>query len=37
MCSDQGWVAAERLIVAGTPLHVDLGQLFAQLDTPSQP
>jgi Uma2 family endonuclease len=35
MCLAQGWVAAERLEVAGTPIHVELSQLFAQLDTPS--
>jgi Uma2 family endonuclease len=35
MCRRSGWVAAERLEVADTPIHVSLDQLFAQLDTPS--
>jgi Uma2 family endonuclease len=35
MCLDKGWVAAERLEVAGTPIYVDLSQIFAQLQTPS--
>ncbi len=35
MCSESGWVAAERLEVAGTPIYVDLNQIFSQLDTPS--
>jgi hypothetical protein len=35
MCLDKGWVAAERLEVAGTPIYVDLSHIFAQLETPS--
>jgi Uma2 family endonuclease len=35
MCLEQGWVAAERLEVGGTPIYVDLSQVFSQLDTPS--
>jgi Uma2 family endonuclease len=31
MCSGTDWVAAEELRVAGTPLHVNLPALFAQL------
>jgi len=34
MCLDSGWVAAERLEVAGTPMYVDLNTLFSQIDTP---
>jgi Uma2 family endonuclease len=36
MCLESGWVAAERLEVADTPIYVDLSQLFSQLNTPSQ-
>jgi len=35
MCVAQGWVAAERLEVAGTPIYVDLPQIFTQIGTPS--
>jgi len=35
MCLKEGWVPADRLTVAGTPIYVELTQLFAQLDTPS--
>jgi Uma2 family endonuclease len=35
MCLSSGWVAAERLEVAGTPIHVSLDQLFAQLEASS--
>jgi len=35
MCVESGWVAAKRLEVAGTPIFVDLSQIFSQLDTPS--
>jgi len=35
MCLQSVWVAAERLEVAGTPIYVDLVQLFAQIETPS--
>jgi len=35
MCFDTEWVAAERLEVSGTPIHVHLNQLFAQIDIPS--
>jgi Uma2 family endonuclease len=33
MCLAKGWVAADRLEVVGTPIHVELSQLFARLDT----
>jgi Uma2 family endonuclease len=32
MCSGAEWVAAERLEVAGTPIHVALDALFGQLE-----
>ncbi len=32
MCSGDTWVGAERLTVAGTPIFVELGELFARLD-----
>jgi Uma2 family endonuclease len=35
MCSGMDWVGAERLEVAGTPIHVDLQQLFAQIQGPA--
>jgi Uma2 family endonuclease len=35
MYVDNGWVTAEQLEVAGTPIHVDLIQLFTQIDTPT--
>jgi Uma2 family endonuclease len=35
MCLQSRWVAAERLEVAGTPIYVDLPQLFAQINIPS--
>jgi Uma2 family endonuclease len=35
MCLSQGWVPAARLEVAGTPIFVDLTELFAQLGAPS--
>jgi hypothetical protein len=31
MCSGTDWVRAERLVVAGTPIYVDLSELFARL------
>jgi len=34
-CLATGWLSAERLEVAGTPIHVELSQLFSQIDTPS--
>jgi Uma2 family endonuclease len=34
MCLDSGWVGADRLVVAGTPLYVELNVLFSQIDTP---
>jgi Uma2 family endonuclease len=36
MCSGSDWVAAERLEVAGTPIHVDLQELFAQIERPAE-
>jgi Uma2 family endonuclease len=35
MCVDTDWIAAERLEVSGTPIHVHLNLLFAQIDIPS--
>ena len=35
MCVASGWLAAERLEVAGTPIHVGLADLFARIETPS--
>ncbi len=35
MCLATGWLSANRLEVAGTPIYVDLVQLFAQIETPS--
>ena len=32
MCSGAKWVAAERLEVAGTPIYVELNELFRRLD-----
>ncbi len=32
MCSGDEWIAAERLEVAATPIHVDLDSLFAQIE-----
>ena len=32
VCSGPNWVEANRLEVAGTPIYVDLGNLFASLD-----
>jgi Uma2 family endonuclease len=33
MASGPDWIAAERLEVPGTPIHVHLPNLFAQIDT----
>jgi len=33
MCSGADWIEAERLEVAGTPIHVNLPELFSQIDT----
>ena len=35
MCSGADWIAAERLEVAGTLIHVHLPELFAQLQGPA--
>ena len=35
MCSQETWVAAARLEVPGTPIYVELPELFSQID--SQP
>jgi len=35
MCLGPDWIAAERLEVAGTPIHVQLKALFDQLDQSS--
>jgi Uma2 family endonuclease len=37
MCLNTGWLPAERLEVALTPIHVDLNTLFAQLAASTQP
>jgi Uma2 family endonuclease len=34
MCSGADWIAAERLEVQGTPIYVDLPELFAQIKGP---
>jgi Uma2 family endonuclease len=31
MCTGASWVEAKRLAVAGTPLHVELDQIFSQI------
>ena len=31
MCSGADWIAAERLVVPGTPLYVDLPAIFARI------
>ena len=31
MCTSAGWIAADRLEVPDTPIHVDLAPLFAQI------
>jgi Uma2 family endonuclease len=36
MCVSNQWHGADRLEVAGTPIYVELPQLFAQIDVPSQ-
>jgi len=36
MCSGTEWVRAERLIVAGTPIYVELSELFAKLQPPAE-
>jgi Uma2 family endonuclease len=36
MCSQTEWLSAARLTVPGTPIYVELDQLFSQLDTPSR-
>jgi hypothetical protein len=33
MCSAFEWVEAERLEVAGTPIHVHLTEIFRQIET----
>lgn len=35
VCLATGWIASQRLEVAGTPIYVDLPALFARLETPS--
>ena len=37
MCSGKDWIGAEVLTVAGTPIRVELTELFARLDAHSQP
>jgi Uma2 family endonuclease len=33
MCSGADWIGAARLLVAGTPIYVDLKELFGRLDS----
>jgi Uma2 family endonuclease len=37
MCSGADWMAADTLEVAGTPIHLHLAALFAQIDTTVSP
>ena len=37
MCTAAEWLAAERLEVPGTPIHVELAPLFAQLHSQALP
>jgi Uma2 family endonuclease len=37
MCSGAEWVAAERLEVAGSPIHVHLDEVFSQIQGPANP
>jgi Uma2 family endonuclease len=37
MCSGMDWIGAETLVVAGTPIYVELAALFGRLDAHSQP
>jgi Uma2 family endonuclease len=37
MCSGADWVGAERLVVEGTPIYLQLPGLFAQIETPASP
>jgi len=34
MCVDSRWIAAERLEIVGSPIHVNLNDLFAEIDGP---
>jgi Uma2 family endonuclease len=36
MCSGTEWVRAERLVVAGTPIYIELEELFAKLQTQAE-
>lgn len=33
MCVATKWIAADRLEIAGSPIHIHLGDLFAKIDT----
>ncbi len=35
MCAGAEWLTADRLQVLGTPIYVDLQELFARMDSPS--
>ncbi len=37
MCVGDEWVSAERLVVAGTPIHVHLNELFRRMDVVAGP
>jgi Uma2 family endonuclease len=37
VCSDRVWLAADRLEVTGSPIYLELGPLFAQIDVPVAP
>jgi len=36
MCTGAEWVRAQRLVVAGTPIYVELEELFRQLQTQAE-
>jgi hypothetical protein len=35
MCSGPEWIAATRLEIAGSPIHVVLVEIFAQIERPA--
>jgi Uma2 family endonuclease len=37
MCTGTDWIAAERLIVPDTPIHVDLARIFSQITSQATP
>ena len=34
ICSENNWQSVSRLEVAGTPIHIEIAELFAYLDKP---